>query len=425
MKQVGTLAAVVAPLIGYVLRVSPEKPLFLSPPPGTPPRGEAAAKGFGITTLVLCGALVVTALVIASCGSADGTAKYQLTQILDTAPFDGHILGFEMIPGAEGEAVVLAQAGTIWRVPLSADGTATVFADFSDRSTPLEEGILTEAGLLGLAFSPDYQQDHRVYIHYTTPIPLRGVISRFQVVDGVVDMTSEHPLLEVPQPSAKHNGGQLAFGPDGYLYIGLGEGAEDEPDDTAQNLSSLLGAILRLDVSGRDYRVPPDNPFVDQPNARPEIYAYGLRNPWRFSFDSVTGELWAGDVGAFLWEEVDRIVPGGNYGWRITEGLECFNTAACDKSGFQAPRAVYGHDDGCSVTGGYVYRGSAMPELHGWYLYGDFCTGRIWAVDTTDDSKPALLMESGQLITSFGELPDGELVVLTWANQIFRIDPAP
>jgi glucose/arabinose dehydrogenase len=155
--------------------------------------------------------------------------------------------------------------------------------------------------------------------------------------------------------------------------------------------------------------------------ARPEIYAYGLRNAWRFSFDRATGDLWAADVGQDKWEEVDRIVAGGNYGWNVMEGFECFGLSGCDTSGLRPPRAVYGRDGGCSVTGGYVYRGSSMPELIGWYVYGDFCSGKMWAVNTADDSPPVLLADTGLEIASFGELPDGELLVLTFNNTVYRL----
>ncbi|MDP3768778.1 MAG: PQQ-dependent sugar dehydrogenase, partial [Dehalococcoidia bacterium] len=167
---------------------------------------------------------------------------------------------------------------------------------------------------------------------------------------------------------------------------------------------------------------PPDNPFVDTPGALPEIYAYGLRNPWRFSFDRETGDLWAADVGQEAWEETDRIDAGGNYGWNIQEGFDCFAAPECDTEGLIQPRSAYQNDGDCSVTGGFVYRGSALPELDGWYVYGDFCSGNVWAVNTDDDSEPVLLAESGRMITSFGELPDGELVAVTYGNALARLE---
>jgi glucose/arabinose dehydrogenase len=353
--------------------------------------------------------------------SAPGPVEgaYEVVPALEWATFDG-MLGFSIIPGAENEAVVVTQGGIIWRGAADDGFAAAVFGDVSGR---LIENPGVEEGLLGLAFSLDFPVDGQVYLYYTAGNPRRSVLSRFQVVDEAIDPHSEHILLEVPEPFSNHNGGQLAFGPDGYLYVGLGDGgSKGDPEGNAQNLSTLLGSILRLDVSGEAYAAPPDNPFVATPGARPEIYAYGLRNPWRFSFDRATGELWAGDVGQDKWEEVDRIVPGGNYGWSIMEGLECYLSPGCNTAGLLLPRAVYGHDAGCSVTGGYVYRGASMPELDGWYVYGDYCSGRIWAVNTADDQPAVLLAETGLPIVSFGELPDGELLILTFADAVYRLE---
>ena len=338
---------------------------------------------------------------------------YTLTQVLPSATFGG-MLGFAPIPGSGSEGVVVTQGGVIYRVPLSGSGPSAVYSDLS--------GLLIsdpgfEEGLLGLAFSPGFQSDGRVYVYYTAGGPRRSVLSRFQVVGGAINLGSETVLLEVPQPFENHNGGQIAFGPDGYLYVALGDGGSGgDPNGNGQNLSTLLGSILRLDVSGGGYTVPPSNPFGS------EIYAYGLRNPWRFSFDRASGDLWAADVGQNRSEEVDRIVAGGNYGWNVMEGLECFNAASCDQGDLQLPRAVYGCDEGCSVTGGYVYRGASMPELDGWYVYGDFCSGRVWAVNTADSSPAVLLADTGLPIASFGELPDGELLALTFANAVYRLE---
>lgn len=348
---------------------------------------------------------------------------YELVQALPSATFD-NMLGFSTIPGMESQALILTQGGVIWRVPLSGGAPATVFGDVSDRvvnATGFEEG------LLGLAFSPGFPADGRVYLYYATGTPGPSVLSRFQVVDGALDTASEQVLLEVLQPFANHNGGQIAFGPDGFLYVALGDGGSGgDPQGNGQNLSTLLGSILRLDVSGDAYSVPPDNPFVATPGARTEIYAYGLRNPWRFSFDRATGDIWAGDVGQNRWEEVDRIVAGGNYGWDVMEGFECFEPpAGCDTAGLRLPRAAYAIGVDCSVTGGFVYRGPSMPELDGWYVYGDFCSGRIWAVNTADDSPPVLLAETGLPIASFGELSDGELLALTFENAVFRLQRSP
>jgi glucose/arabinose dehydrogenase len=248
------------------------------------------------------------------------------------------------------------------------------------------------------------------------------------VTNDVLDLASEQVLLEVEDPFQNHNGGHLAFGPDGMLYASLGDGgAGGDPLGNGQDLSDLFASILRIDVSGGgEYSVPPDNPFVDTPNAAPEVYAHGLRNPWRFSFDRETGDLWAGDVGQDRWEEVDRIVAGGNYGWSILEGTECFADNVCDQTGLEPPRAVYGRDGGCSVTGGYVYRGEAMPELQGYYVYADFCTGNVWAVDSeSDTTPPILLVASDQRVSSFAELAGGELLLLTYGQAIFHLARGP
>jgi glucose/arabinose dehydrogenase len=333
------------------------------------------------------------------------------------------MLGLAAIPGSANEAVVLTQGGVIYRVALDGSFSPTVFGDLSGL---LIENPGNEEGLLGLAFSPRFGVDGRVFVDYSAGNSRRSVLARFNVSNGTMEMGSERVILEVPQPFANHNGGQLAFGPDGYLYWGLGDGgAAGDPQGNGQKLSTLLASILRLDVSGDGYTVPPDNPFVDVAGALPEKYAYGLRNPWRFSFDRLTGDLWTGDVGQGKWEEVDRIESGGNYGWSIMEGFECYQGPGCDQTGLIPPRAVYDHDAGCSITGGYVYRGAAMPELQGWYVYGDYCSGNIWALDTTTDSEPVLLVESGHTITSFAELPDGEIVALTFDSGIFRLQQAP
>jgi glucose/arabinose dehydrogenase len=378
--------------------------------------------------LLLTTTAVLSAMTAASCGGDAKTAGpspegYGLAPVIDTSFLAGRTVGFAVLPDNEDEAIVFTQQGALWRVSLNETaGSPARFGDISDRLDPAvsRTEVLLEIGLLGLAFSPDFDSDGFIYLHYTSGEPIRSILSRFLVSDGVLDPSSETILLDVSQPSRKHNGGQLAFGPDGYLYIALGEGAPGA--NNSQDLSSLLGGILRLDVSGPQYTIPPDNPFVREVRARPEIYAYGLRNPWRFSFDTVTGEMWAGDVGESSWEEVDRIVPGGNYGWNITEGRECLDSEECDLTGLEAPRAVYSHDDGCAITGGYVYRGSAMPELVGWYVYGDFCSGRIWAVNSADDSPPVLLADSREVITTFGQRDDGELLVVAAAGGIYGLE---
>jgi len=307
---------------------------------------------------------------------------------------------------------------------------ATVFLDIRDRVSE----SANEEGFLGLAFDPEYSTNGYFYVYYSASSPRRSVVSRFSVSQGdpkVADPGSETIILEVPQPYGNHNGGQLAFGPDGYLYIGLGDGGSGgDPLGNGQNTATLLGAILRIDVgrvSGdRSYGIPPDNPFVGISGAREEIWAYGLRNPWRFSFDVETGFLWAGDVGQNQWEEIDLVKKGLNYGWNITEGRHCFSPGTdCDTAGLEMPVAEYPRAEGCSITGGYVYRGIDMPWLVGTYVYGDFCSGRIWGLryDGISIIEQALLVDSDLSITSFGHDLEGTLYVLSRNEGIYRIVP--
>ena len=335
-----------------------------------------------------------------------------------------------------------------------------------------------EEGLLGLAFSPDYQDNGHFYVYYSATNPRRSVVSRFSLDQGnpgIADPQSEVIIMEIEQPFINHNGGQLAFGPDGYLYIGLGDGGGGDPQSNGQNIGTLLGSILRIDVDGLsangEYKIPGDNPFVDTAGARAEIWAYGLRNPWRFSFDKDTGLLWAGDVGRSMWEEIDIITKGANYGWNIMEGSECYSqrvwspsslrtdnpasllmamaklvsgtasmaaiierakvilstvksmATGCDQSGLTLPLVDYDHTQGCSVTGGYVYRGDKIHSLQGYYIYGDYCSGNIWGLgyDGNVVTQNMLLTESGLSITSFGEDLSGNLYILSGNGGIYTL----
>ena len=293
-----------------------------------------------------------------------------------------------------------------------------------------------EQGLLGLAFFPDYASSGRFVIHYTDPAgDTRVSLLRVSADPDRADPASETEILSVDQPGPSHNGGQILFGPDGFLYIGLGDGGSRDGNDQGrgQSLGDLLGNILRIDVSaGADYRVPGDNPFVGQAGARPEVWSYGFRNPWRFTFDRATGDLYIGDVGEQDWEEIDRAPEaegagrGLNYGWSIMEGSHCLQSSSCDQTGLTLPVLEYSHSEGCAVTGGYVYRGSALPQLQGQYLYADFCQGWVKSLRMEGNTPvttdwPAL--SPGNLVTSFGEDSAGELYIISGEGTVYKIVP--
>ena len=291
-----------------------------------------------------------------------------------------------------------------------------------------------ERGLLGVAFHPDFLSNGFFYVNYTDP---NGdtVVARFRVSEddpNIADPDSESLVLKVEQPTSEHNGGQLAFGPDGFLYIGLGDGGPGgDGNPNAQQLGNLLGTILRIDVdAAQPYAVPPSNPFAGRDEARGEIWVHGLRNPWRFSFDRLTGELFIGDVGQRTIEEIDHLPAGSlggtNFGWNVMEGTICTDGSDdCNILGeFEDPILEYSHDAGCSVTGGYVYRGDALPGLQGYYLYSDFCSGVLWAARQQNGVwKVAGSRDTGQSITTFGEDESGDVYLAGISGSIFRLAP--
>lgn len=363
-------------------------------------------------------ALVVAALVVLL--SAGGTAHA--------------VVGLQQVTTGLANPVAITHAG---------DGSGRLFITLQDGRIVIFNGATVlpvpfldirtlvlsggERGLLSVAFHPNYPAIPFFYVDYTN---LMGntVVARYRVSPtdpNLANRASRRTILRQSQPFANHNGGQLQFGPDGFLYIALGDGGSaGDPGNRAQNLGTFLGKILRIDVNGAfPYTVPPTNPFVGVAGARPEIWAYGLRNPWRFSFDRATGNLFIGDVGQARWEEINvepNSSPGGrNYGWRRMEGRHCFNPAVnCNDGTLTLPILEYSHAVGQSVTGGYVYRGTQVPELAGRYVYGDFVTGRIWAASP---GANVLLMDTTLLISTFGEDENGELYVADHATgTIFR-----
>ncbi len=322
-------------------------------------------------------------------------------------------------PGERERWLVIERRGRV--IALNADGSGRqTLLDLQGR---IDSGPM-EAGLLGIAFHPRFADNGRLFLSYTRDgSPLISVLAEYHSPDRQrIDGQSERVLLEVEQPYTNHNGGHIAFGPDGYLYYGLGDGGSGgDPKNNGQNPETLLGAMLRLDVDGtQPYAIPPDNPFVKS-GGRGEIYAWGLRNPWRWSFDRQEGTLWVGDVGQDQWEEVNRVGKGDNLGWSRWEGLHCFRRG-CSVEEVVMPVAEYGHDKGCSITGGYVYRGKALPKLVGHYVYGDFCSGTVWSLDSRHPrAKPQELLRSGKRIPSFAEGNDGELYLLDFASgRIFQ-----
>ena len=333
-------------------------------------------------------------------------------------------------PDGSGRLFVVDQGGRIWLVR---DGrrAETPFLDIAARVT-----AGGEQGLLGLAFHPSFPDDPRFFVYYTDGDG-RQVVSQWRVPSAGADQAdpdSEGVLLRMDDFAPNHNGGALVFGPDGYLYIGTGDGGGGgDPRGNGQKLDTLLGKILRIDVDGtgdgRPYAIPADNPFLDRAGAQPEIWVTGLRNPWRISFDRATADLWIGDVGQNRYEEIDVVRAGSgggqNFGWNITEGFHCFPSGEpCAPEGLTLPVTEYDHDFGCSVTGGFVYRGAAYPALAGGYLFADYCSGNVWLIDAaaTEVRDPRLVLESGRSISSFGEDESGEVYAADLgAGELLRV----
>ena len=335
----------------------------------------------------------------------------------------------DIVDPADGKPVlyIATQYGIIYQIDRSLPTThLEVFLDIRN----LVSTQYNEEGLLGIAFDPDFKTTKEFYVYYIAQSPRRSVIARYEDVTGMgAGKSSPDILLEIDQPFGNHNGGQLVFGPDGYLYIGIGDGGgANDPTGHGQNLGTLLGSILRIDVrddgSDAPYSVPETNPFYSSGEYRPEIWAYGFRNPWRFAFDTESGKLWASDVGQELWEEINKVIPGANYGWNKIEGFECLSAdrIGCD-IGTVTPVWTYGREQGCSVIGGVVYTGNRVQGLKSMYIFGDHCTGTIWALK--DGIGSLFVAELGSIdgnITTFGSDELGQVYVGTRNGEIYRLN---
>jgi glucose/arabinose dehydrogenase len=324
-----------------------------------------------------------------------------------------------------GRLFVVEKSGRVF-VMRGADRAQTPFLDIADK---ISEG--SEQGLLGLAFPPDFPAESWCVVNYTSRDGT-SIISRFTVQGDTAQRDSEEVLLRLPQPYANHNGGMLVFGPDGYLYAGFGDGGSGgDPHGNGQDLGTLLGKLLRIDArkaGNGPYAIPPENPFVSKAGAKPEIWAYGLRNPWRFSFDRKTGDLWIGDVGQDTYEEIDfqpaSSAGGEDYGWNLYEGAHTYpgGQPVTSAPGMVLPVVEYDHSAGESVTGGYVYRGTRQKALAGTYLYADFASGRIWGLQRTGTGvENRELLDTDLLISSFGEDDDGELYLTDLNGGLYRV----
>lgn len=371
---------------------------------------------------------------IESCTPTDGKelaaapAEYQVRQAFPKLSFTRPV-DLQHANDNSGRLFIVEQEGII-SVFRNESSSASKKTYLDIRSKVEDSG--NEEGLLGLAFHPQYKTNGYFYVNYTAGNPDRTVISRFKVSENadVADPNSEVVILTFPQPYSNHNGGQVSFGPDGYLYIAVGDGGSGgDPQGHGQNLKTLLATILRIDVNkhqnGKNYAIPGDNPFAGNKSGyREEIYAYGLRNPWRLSFDPVTKKLWTGDVGQNSYEEIDIIEKGGNYGWNIMEGRHCFEPKRnCNQQGLKLPLWEYPRSEGVSVTGGFVYRGPSLQALAGQYIYADYGSGNIWALDVTNLINPVntLLLKSGLNISSFGVDANNELYICSFDGKIYAL----
>ncbi len=390
----------------------------------------------------------LSSLAVLLCGAcqAETPEEYQLVEAFPSLEFERPVYLIEA-PDETGRLYVLEQRGRVLSFPNrpeAAPDDLVVALDLSDvvRSPVSDvEGNRghNEEGLLGLAFHPDFRENGLLFLHYSATNPKgaaerrRGVVARFRMDADRrrIDRNSEKVFLEVDQFAGNHNGGMLDFGPDGYLYLSFGDGGgAGDPQKNGQNLNTLLGTILRIDVNreqdGRPYAIPADNPLVGRMDARGELFAWGLRNVWRFAFDPETGDLWAGDVCQNEWEKIYIIEKGHNYGWPYLEGTHEFDGVpeGVDRAAFTAPIVEHPHSEMRSITGGYVYRGSELPELNGRYIYGDYVTGLIFALDYDSEKKKLIerkRIAKGSQISSFGIDRAGELYIVSLGGSIYKL----
>ena len=395
------------------------------------------AGGFAVLSMrwrPLVAALAMLLAIGAACSGGGGSGGVAPPPLALEPAFDGidftRPVKLVQHPSEDERWYVVEQGGLVWTFLASdPDGTVDVAADV-DALVNLGDTARSEQGLLGIAFDPDFDLSGEIYLAYTDEGADDSVLARWESDDDglTFDPSTDPIVLAVSHPRSNHNGGDLVFGPDGMLYYSLGDGGgAEDPDENGQDTTTLLGSILRLDVraappSGRDYAIPFDNPFAANPHCDsgsgaspcPELFAFGLRNPWRMHFDPLTGVLWVGDVGERNQEEIDRIVSGGNYGWDCLEGELAFElNAACDTDSFVPPETVHGREEARAITGGAVYRGASIPGLVGFYVYGDFETGRFFAFDTRVSDAPVQRLALPPVaVSAFGQGRDGELYVV-------------
>lgn len=408
----------------------------------------ALAIGTALLVVLLVLALLAGVLLLAEVGAPVKVTMVAINTPVPTAapvlshaqPADGSAYRWQPIADNLDSALYVTHAGDnsgrLFAVEQSGavllildDVTAPrLFLDISNQlPSSVFQGGYTEQGLLGLAFHPNYAENRQFFVSYTD-FQGESVLTRYQATANFnqADPNSAVEILRVPQPFPDHNGGHIVFGPDGYLYMGFGDGGNvNEPNIRSLDPALFFGKIIRIDVNSIPYSVPEDNPFIGVSGYLPEIWAQGLRNPWRFSFDRVTGEQYIADVGQWNWEEVN-VQPAGlggqNYGWSAYEGSSIYLSDVTIENPTM-PVLEYSHDVGCSITGGYVYRGARLPELNGYYFYGDYCNGIVWAAYRTPEGswQTSVFMDTDFVISSFGEDQDGELYLVDYKTGIYRL----